>query len=299
MHASCLRGSSSSSYVLVSPPVSTWSREEVEATVADYWAMLILELQGEPYSKAEHRRQLKRLLRTRNDHAIEFKHFNISAVLIELGYPYIDGYKPRRNYQALLRDVIVERLGATPAVRDAAEAFIEAPIIEAPAMTDILSILVPPPVRERRPSQPRERQFASTPLTSYAERDQRNQSLGRMGEELVMKYERERLYRAGKKRLAEKVEHVSASQGDHLGYDIRSFEEDEAPRLIEVKTTRLAALTPFFATRNEVAISEENSDDYHLYRLYRFSKEPKLFVLSGALRDTCELTPITFLARMA
>lgn len=42
-----------------------WSREEVEAAVADYFAMLGLELTGQPFNKAEHNRQLQRLLNKR------------------------------------------------------------------------------------------------------------------------------------------------------------------------------------------------------------------------------------------
>ena len=40
----------------------------------------------------------------RTDPSIEFKHSNISAVLVERGQPYIDGYKPRGNYQRMLGD---------------------------------------------------------------------------------------------------------------------------------------------------------------------------------------------------
>ena len=38
----------------------------------------------------------------RSDGSVEFKHQNVSSVLVELGLPYIDGYKPRGNYQSLL-----------------------------------------------------------------------------------------------------------------------------------------------------------------------------------------------------
>ena len=69
-----------------------WSRAEVEATVTAYFAMLKAELRGEPYSKAEHRRALVKLLDKRSEQSVEFKHANISAVLIELGIPYISGY---------------------------------------------------------------------------------------------------------------------------------------------------------------------------------------------------------------
>ena len=66
-----------------------WFREEVEATVADYLAMLGAELAGVPYNKAMHRRELMKLLNNRSEQAIEFKHANISAVLICTSYDVI------------------------------------------------------------------------------------------------------------------------------------------------------------------------------------------------------------------
>lgn len=78
---------------------ASWTGEEVAAIVADYFTMLAAELLGQEYSKAEHRRNLARLLNSRTNAAIELKHQNISAVLIELGLPYIEGYKPLHNYQ--------------------------------------------------------------------------------------------------------------------------------------------------------------------------------------------------------
>jgi hypothetical protein len=63
-----------------------WSRVEVEATVADYFSMLGKELSGVPYNKAAHRRQLLTLLNNRSEQSIEFKHANISAVLLDLGF---------------------------------------------------------------------------------------------------------------------------------------------------------------------------------------------------------------------
>lgn len=72
--------------------------------------MLRLELQGRPYNKSGHRRRLRGSLKGRSEGAIERKHHNISAVLIDLAFPFIDGYKPLSNYQELLRDVVEERL---------------------------------------------------------------------------------------------------------------------------------------------------------------------------------------------
>ena len=78
---------------------SDWSPEEVAATVMNYFVMLGHELRGEVYNKREYNRHLQALLNDRSAGAIEFKHANISAILIEQGFPYIDGYKPRANYQ--------------------------------------------------------------------------------------------------------------------------------------------------------------------------------------------------------
>ena len=67
--------------------MTDWSLGEVEATVADYFEMLGAELSGAAYNKTNHRRLLARRLRDRSHASIEFKHANISAVLIDLGFP--------------------------------------------------------------------------------------------------------------------------------------------------------------------------------------------------------------------
>src|SRR6266480_2929138 len=129
--------------------MADWSRLEVEAAVADYLDMLALELRGGPFNKAEHNRNLVRVLNGRTRGSIERKHQNISAVLIELGYPYIDGYKPLRNYQELLKDVAEERLLSAPALDDEIASLVVSPPPPASQFADILSIRVPVPVPDR------------------------------------------------------------------------------------------------------------------------------------------------------
>ena len=80
--------------------------------------------------------------------AVELKHQNISAVLIELGYPYIDGYKPRYNFQKLLYEVIEDRLLNAVGLHQAAAAAVEQTVKQFPVVSDVLSILVSPPSRE-------------------------------------------------------------------------------------------------------------------------------------------------------
>ena len=121
-----------------------WAREEVEATVASYFAMLQAELSGIPYNKAERRGQLLPLLNDRSEQSIEFKHANISAILIELGFPFISGYKPRSNYQELLLEVVSDRLKGNPAIQKLVATDSERAAI-APTVDDILKVLTDPP----------------------------------------------------------------------------------------------------------------------------------------------------------
>jgi len=96
-----------------------WDWLECEAVVADYFAMLKYELKGERYNKTQCRRNLQPKLNDRSEGAIEFKHQNISAILIELGYPYIAGYKPAFNYQQQLKEVVRMRFNAVDLSRAA------------------------------------------------------------------------------------------------------------------------------------------------------------------------------------
>jgi len=50
-----------------------WTREEAEATISDYFDMLGMELREEPFNKAEHNRNLQKLLNGRSKGAIEKK----------------------------------------------------------------------------------------------------------------------------------------------------------------------------------------------------------------------------------
>jgi hypothetical protein len=276
-----------------------WSLEEVFATVADYFAMFDLEIRGERYNKKEHNRLLQKLLRNRSAGAIEFKHENISAVLRDVGLPSIEGYKPRGNYQKLLRDVVLDRLNGERNLIARIAQVVEAPAPMVPEVLASADVIVPPPRRDKKTGHVYERQKierAPELGVNYLEREARNASLGAAGEKFVLEVEQRRLWEAGKRRLAERIEQVSSTRGDGLGYDIVSFETDGRERFIEVKTTSFGSRTPFFASQGEVAVSDELSDKYQLYRVFKFRESPKLFMLAGSLRQSCALDPIQYRA---
>jgi len=74
----------------------------------------------------------------RTHRSVEFKHQNISAVLDELGMPWIPGHKPKRNYQNAIFDAIDRYLTNHPATLEPAESL--PPPLPSPA-----EIFVAPP----------------------------------------------------------------------------------------------------------------------------------------------------------
>lgn len=136
----------------------------------------------------------------------------------------------------------------------------------------------------------------------YAARDARNRDLGIKGELLVIAFERDRLTKAGRIDLAEKVIHVSQVEGDSAGYDIRSYEPDGKYRFIEVKTTKGDATTYFFISPNEITFSSRNQESYVLFRLYAYDEETnsaKAYTLHGNIEEHLALEPTSYRAKLA
>ncbi len=258
--------------------------------------MLTSELAGTPFNKAAHRRTLAKKLNGRSEQSIEFKHANISAALLDAGLPYLNGYKPRSNYQTLLAEIVLDRLQSTPTLLEIAAADADLPMA-VPEVDDILAVLAQRSTLSKLPdvaAEPRVAQIRTA--TKYIEREARNRSLGSAGESFILNYERARLIHNGQGSLAAKIEHTSKVRGDYEGYDILSFENNGAERFIEVKTTKYGSETPFFVSRNEVTTSERLKSQYQVYRLFSFRRAPRLYTLPGAIGVSCRLSAVSFLA---
>lgn len=282
------------------PAHKDWSELEVGLIVADYFIMLEKELLGKPFSKTEHRRSLAPKLAGRSDGSIEFKHANISAVLTGLELPYVEGYKPRGNYQSLLAREVEAFLDKNPTFM---EQLAGAPTInpdKAPPcdVLDLDKIIEDPPAEIIGPKE------SGKPWLSrkgrkidFAQRDASNRQLAKLGEEFVVRLERHRLLLAGRDDLSRKVLWVAVETGDGLGFDVLSFDDqDESEKLIEVKTTGLGKFFPFYVTSNEVRCSEDMADKFHLFRVFDFGRKPRVYILTGSLKDNCQLKPTQYRA---
>jgi len=271
----------------------SWSKIEVALIVADYFDMLTKELNRISYKKSEHRRQILQLLNKRSEGSIEFKHQNISAILINLGRPYITGYLPRFNYQNLLENEVIDYLIHHSEIESDFQKFIEKDLIKPRIKLDFDKIQVTPPeiisVAEPIP------RYKHKPIKiNYLEREQSNKTLGLFGEEVVIEYEKWNLIRLGHEKLADKIEWISKEEGDGAGFDILSKNINGTDKYIEVKTTRLGKETPFFFTSNELQFSIRRATDYHLYRLFNAENDARFFQKNGALNSICKSVPTMF-----
>lgn len=277
-----------------------WSENEVRLIVADYFDMLEAELLDKTYKKSEHRKALVPQLSGRSEGSVEFKHQNISAVLVEYGLPYIEGYKPRGNYQSLLATEVDVFLEQNPGLLQALAA---APTLNPVEPKKIItpnfdSVIEAPPEKITAPK-PSEKPWLSRRARKidFAERDARNRQLAKLGEEFVFDLERYRLSVAGRDDLARKVIWAARDIGDGLGFDILSFDEaDDSERMLEVKATGLGKFFPFYVTANELRCSEDIPDQFHLFRVFDFGRSPRLYILHGALSQLCQLDPVLYRA---
>jgi hypothetical protein len=264
-----------------------WRDDELDAIIADYFAMLAADLAGKPYVKSRHSAALMAQI-GRTHRSVEFKHQNISAVLDELGLPWIPGYMPKRNYQNAIFDGIDRYLTLNPEILVPVPAPQTEPSLLSAIFVDAPSVAAVQPIPERLKRLVRK--------FDPVERDHRNRSLGKAGEAFVVDVERKQLTEVDREDLARKVRWVAEEDGDGAGYDIYSFDPRGNERLIEVKTTNGAARTPFFLSRNECDLAAERPSDWRIYRVHLFARQPRIFTISPPLESTVHLRPETWRA---
>ncbi len=266
-----------------------WNEQEIDLIVADYFDMRDRELRGEPYVKAQRNAELQKLT-GRSKGSIEFKHQNISAVLMTLGEPWIAGYKPMVNFQRALIDGVERCLDRRSDL---------APLLPAKelALAEQGALFIgEAPQKIERPEDTNPALARLVRKFDPAARDERNRALGKLGEERVMKSEYARLRAAGRSDLARNVRWVAQEDGDGAGYDVLSFTAAGAERFLEVKTTAGHMQTPFFISRNEKAFADERPDGFRIFRLYDFAKDAKAFKIAPPLESRLILEAVNYRA---
>ena len=127
----------------------------------------------------------------------------------------------------------------------------------------------------------------------YVEQATDTDTIGRLGEQFALGYERWRL--RDYPELLRNIKHIS-EEDDSAGYDIESFELDGTPRFIEVKSTLGRLETRFFISANEIETAKEKGDQYIILRVSNLEEDPKCCEIRFPFEDTLELIPSTFIA---
>jgi hypothetical protein len=267
---------------------TNWQDDELDAIVADYFSMLAAELYGKPYVKSKHSAVLMAKI-GRTHRSVEFKHQNISAVLDELGMPWIPGYKPKLNFQNAIFDAIDRYLTGHPGI-------LEPVLTSQPVFLPPAEVFVAPPVPRETNKEIPERLRRLVLKYDPVERDHFNHSLGKAGEAFVVDLEKHRLKEGNRADLARKVRWTAEEDGDGAGYDISSFNLEGSPRLIEVKSTNGSARTPFFITRNEFSVAKEIPAQWKIYRVHLFASSPHVFTITPPLENKLKLSTETWRA---
>lgn len=270
-----------------------WTAEENAQLVAAYFRLLQRDLDrlaaslpSKTLNKAQVYRELAAdgVVGDKTVKSIEWKMRNVSAVLQELGLPWASGLLPAVNHQDSLWSAVAEQLEQPRSVLP----------LHPPSTSAALTFVDAPTFSRGNSPLP---DYARSVIRKFdpAARDEANRKLGFAGEGLVFEMERRRLAKTMPNRLAD-IQWLSRDEGDGHGYDIRSFDDQGEERLIEVKTTRGVSTTPFYLSRNEKRVAEENGDAYRLYRIFSFDQNPRVFSIQPPLELTVQLEPSAFVA---
>ncbi|WP_417621937.1 DUF3883 domain-containing protein [Parasphingorhabdus sp.] len=262
------------------PGVQDWSLAEVEFVFENYLKLLARQASGDHFNKSEETRLIAKSLGSRNQNSILRKFGNISSILKELEQPWIKGFTPQSNTQALLEAIIFDRviqgdksIPVVPSIKNSSDGYNPNAEIDVPTGLSF-------PTQNRK---------FSGRKTDHEKREKQNRKTGEAGEKWAYNRIRADLKRAGREDLAKQVVWASKVRGDGLGYDIEAFDVNGAKEYIEIKTTNGDENSAFFLTSNEIAASKKYRNKFVLMRIFDFAMEPKFYRLRGDLEKACVL----------
>jgi len=279
----------------------SWSNQQARQVVFTYMSALKRQLTGDEISQTYLKEPLCHEM-FKAEKPVRFKLRHISSILVNSEMPYLRPFKPLAranidivdwNETEVLRREIAQFLDQNPSLY---KLFDETACSPPPKAKPIEAIVVEDPPEKDIFDEPsrRERRLRVATKINYAEREAKNRNLGYSGEELVLAYEKGRLQRAGRSDLAERISWMSRDFGDGLGFDIGSFEVNGTPRFIEVKTTTQGKYAAFYLSANELEFSRENARSFYIYRVFDFAREPRLFLLHGAVENHAKIVPTSY-----
>lgn len=261
-----------------------WSLAECEITADAYFQSLRKKLNKESFNRQQAIRDVSKVVQ-RTEGAIDYKFQNIDAILSKAGLPRLNDAIASK-VQTLLEYVVLDPL---------AKRFATAVETQNTIATPSGQVFVPVPTIAK-PRRTKERLATTIAKFEFSEVEEKQREIGRLGEQFVLRVERDRLSACGRDDLAGQVKWVSDEIGDGLGYDIESFDDEGAVIFIEVKTTNQGPQSPFFITANELLAASRLGPRFRLYRVFNLSGSPQIYVLQGPLESRLTLTAKVYAA---
>ena len=130
-------------------------------------------------------------------------------------------------------------------------------------------------------------------VKDYIKAHKNQMAVGALGEDLICKYEKEKLLTIGRKDLSEKVSIVSADAA--LGYDILSYDENGNEIHIEVKSKAgKLKYFDFYISDNEYQKLKASKEHIIYYLSNLRSQTPFLFKLSGNMINDSNIKPVLY-----
>ncbi len=266
----------------------------IRAAIREYFAMLEAELRGRLGQSDRRHWQAG----TGADQVARERHQqHISGTLLDQGLPYALARPPLPGAPGPLRRAVGEYLRNHP------EIFIwmESAVFRPEPMSDfrrvhLLDRLVDRPASPTAPLPPAGSSEVPLLGVDFLAGEQRNRSLARAGEALVLEFERQRLRAEGLHKYAEGIEHAAEEHGDIAGYDIQTWDSDGEAMYIRVKTTRFGRETPFYLSANELSVAAAHGSRYWIYRVFDFRQRPRLYRIRGPIDRQCQLAASAYRA---
>ncbi|MDO6465002.1 MrcB family domain-containing protein [Pseudoalteromonas carrageenovora] len=133
----------------------------------------------------------------------------------------------------------------------------------------------------RIPPTPRSSSNIKGPFKSSSIADSTKKT-GDLGESMVLTYERDKLIKAGRADLADKIVHEEALN-NKPGWDISSFDTSGKPIQIEVKASKSKMINGVIITENELKAAIKHRESYYLYLVadIKGSKNPKIEIINN------------------
>ena len=133
-----------------------------------------------------------------------------------------------------------------------------------------------PPIYNPNSYEPKRRSASNKGFGGSSTYSKPSKLVGEKGETYVYEFEKNKLVKAGRLDLAQKIVMQCQDLSSYPGYDILSYTIDGDEMFIEVKSTKTKKKGFFEISSNEVEAAKKYGDSYYIYHVTNTLNEPKI-----------------------